>query len=265
MFVGHATEILKIDSSFGRHGPRAQTYHLVADEIICRILVEIMKILIIEDEQELVKSMVQFLRQESYVCEIAYTASEAREKILLYDYDCILLDISLPDGSGLVILELLRANNKTDGVIIITAKNSLDDRINGLNLGADDYLAKPFYLPELSARVSAVIRRKRFDGQSRIVFHEIGIDLLGKLVSVNNQPIELTRKEYDLFLFLVSNKNRVVSKNAIAEHLSGDDAELLDKFDFIYSHVKNLKKKLAEAGSEDYIKTVYGLGYKFTA
>lgn len=223
-----------------------------------------MKILIIEDEKELVKSMAQYLRQESYVCEIAYTAHEANEKILLFEYDCILLDINLPDGNGLKILENLKDHNKSDGVIIITAKNSLDDKVKGLNLGADDYLSKPFYLPELSARVSAVVRRKRFDGNTKIVFHEITVDLLGKTVQVKNQPIELTRKEYDLLIFLLSNKNRVVSKNAIAEHLSGDDAELMDKFDFIYTHVKNLKKKLSEAGSEDYIKTIYGLGYKFT-
>jgi DNA-binding response OmpR family regulator len=223
-----------------------------------------MKILIIEDEKELVKSMAQFLRQESYVCEVAYSAAEAREKISLYDYDCILLDISLPDGNGLKVLETIKASKKSEGVIIITAKNSLEDRVAGLNLGADDYLPKPFYLPELSARVSAVIRRKRFDGNNVLAFHEISIDLLGKTVSVNGKAVELTRKEYDLLLFLVSNKNRVISKNAIAEHLSGDDAELLDKFDFIYSHMKNLKKKLAEAGGTDYIKTVYGLGYKFT-
>lgn len=224
-----------------------------------------MKILIIEDEKQLVRSMAQFLRQESYVCEIAYTASEANEKILLFDYDCILLDISLPDGNGLKILETLRASKKTDGVIMITAKSSFDDRIAGLNLGADDYLPKPFYLPELSARISAVIRRKRFDGNNKISFHEIEVDLLGKTITVKGREVELTRKEYDLLVFLIANKNRVVSKNAIAEHLSGDDAELMDKFDFIYSHIKNLKKKLTEAGCEDYIKTVYGLGYKFTA
>ncbi|MBA4056715.1 MAG: DNA-binding response regulator [Marivirga sp.] len=223
-----------------------------------------MKILIIEDEKQLVKSMAQFLRQESYVCEVAYTASEADEKILLFNYDCILLDISLPDGNGLKILEKLRNNNKSDGVIIITAKNSLDDKVKGLNLGADDYLSKPFYLPELSARVSAIIRRKRFDGNNKISFQEISVDLLAKTVMVNNHAVELTRKEYDLLIFLMANKNRVVSKNAIAEHLSGDDAELMDKFDFIYSHIKNLKKKLTDAGCEDYIKTVYGLGYKFT-
>lgn len=140
-----------------------------------------MKILIVEDEKELVKSMVQFLRQESYVCEVAYTEREANEKILIFDYDCILLDISLPDGNGLKILQKLKENNKTDGVIIITAKNSMDDKIKGLNLGADDYLPKPFYLPELSARISAVVRRKRFDGNNKLVCNEIAVDLLGKL------------------------------------------------------------------------------------
>lgn len=224
-----------------------------------------MKILVVEDERELAKSIVQYLRQESYVCEIAYTATDAVEKIMLHDYDCILLDITLPDGNGLKILEKLKKESKLEGVIIISAKNSLDDRIQGLNLGADDYLSKPFHLSELGARVSAVIRRKRFAGNNIISFHEISIDLLGKSMQVNGKEVDLTRKEYDLLLFLVSNKNRVVSKNAIAEHLSGDDAEVFDNFDFIYAHMKNLKKKIAEAGSDDYIKTVYGLGYKFEA
>ncbi len=222
-----------------------------------------MKILIIEDERELAKSIVQYLRQESYVCEVAYTAQDGEEKIMLHDYDCILLDITLPDGNGLKILQTLKKEGKLEGVIIISAKNSLDDRIKGLNLGADDYLAKPFHLAELGARVSAVIRRKRFEGNNVLTFHEITIDLLGKTTSVNGKVVELTRKEYDLLLFLVSNKNRVVMKNAIAEHLSGDDAEVFDNFDFIYAHMKNLKKKLAEAGCPDYIRTIYGLGYKF--
>jgi DNA-binding response OmpR family regulator len=224
-----------------------------------------MKVLIIEDERQLVKSIISALRQEGYVCEVAYTAAEANEKVLVYDYDCILLDINLPDGNGLRILEGIKKNNKTDGVIILTAKNSLEDKVKGLNLGADDYLAKPFYMPELIARVSAIIRRKRFDGNNRIAFNEVSVDLLGRAALVNNKVLDLTRMEFALLVFLIANKNRVVSKNAIAEHLSGDDAELLDKFDFIYSHMKNLKRKLTEAGSEDYIKTVYGLGYKFSA
>lgn len=222
-----------------------------------------MKVLIIEDEKELVKSMAQYLRQESYVCEVAYTAKEAIEKIMMFEYDCILLDINLPDGNGLKILETLKDHQKSEGVIIITARNSLDDKVKGLNLGADDYLSKPFFLPELAARVSAIIRRKHFKGNNKINFHEIMVDLLGKEVHVNQTSIDVTRKEYDLLVFLMANQNRVVSKNAIAEHLSGDDAELFDNFDFIYTHIKNLKKKLAEAGADDYIKTVYGLGYKF--
>lgn len=224
-----------------------------------------MKVLIVEDEKELVKSMSQALRHEGYVCEVTHSAAEASEKIIIFDYDCILLDIGLPDGNGLKILEAMKASGKTDGVIIITAKNSLDDKVRGLNLGADDYLSKPFFMPELLARVSAIIRRKRFDGNNRLTFQEISVDLLAKSAFVNKKEVDLTPMEFALLIFLMSNRNRVVSKNAIAEHLSGDDAELLDKFDFIYSHMKNLKKKLTEAGSEDYIKTVYGLGYKFTA
>ena len=224
-----------------------------------------MKILIVEDERELVKSIVQYLRQESYICEVAYTAKDAEEKISVHDYDCILLDITLPDGNGLAILESLKKAGKLEGVIIISAKNSIDDKIKGLNLGADDYLPKPFHLSELGARVSAVIRRKRFEGNNTVTFHEITVDLLGKTVTVNGKVVDLTRKEYDLLLFVVSNKNRVVTKNAIAEHLSGDDADAFDNFDFIYAHMKNLKKKLMEANCPDYIKTVYGLGYKFEA
>lgn len=223
-----------------------------------------MKILIIEDETALQNSMLQFLRQESYICEVAGSEEEADEKIMLYEYDCILLDINLPDGSGLNILKRLKEANKPEGIIIITARDSLDDRVEGLNLGADDYLTKPFHLSELNARVSAVIRRKQFGGNNKLKFHEITVDLPGKAVTVNDRVVELTRKEYDLLIFLLANKNRVVSKNAIAEHLSGDHAEMLDKFDFLYSHMKNLKRKLAEAGSEDYIKTIYGLGYKFS-
>lgn len=224
-----------------------------------------MKILIIEDEVQLVKSMALALRQEGYVCEVALTAIEANEKVSMFDYDCILLDINLPDGNGLKILESVKSNHKADGVIIITARDSLDEKVMGLNLGADDYLSKPFFMPELLARVSAIIRRKRFDGNNKITFQEISLDLLGKTATFNNNQVELTKMEYSLLIFLVANKNRVVSKNAIAEHLSGDNAELLDKFDFIYSHIKNLKRKLHEAGCNDYIKTIYGLGYKFSA
>jgi DNA-binding response OmpR family regulator len=221
-----------------------------------------MKILIIEDEKELRNTMISYLKGESYTCEEASDFKSAMTKSESFEYDCILLDISLPDGNGLNVLKELKANNRLDGVIIISAKNSLDDRISGLNFGADDYLSKPFHLSELSARIAAVIRRRRFGGNTILTIHEISIDAEAKTVMVKNQPIEITRKEYDLLLYLFINKNRVISKNAIAEHLTGDVDGFIDNFDFIYTHMKNLKRKLAQAGAEDYIKTVYGMGYK---
>jgi DNA-binding response OmpR family regulator len=222
-----------------------------------------MKILLVEDEQELSRSIVTYLRAESYLCEVASDLNTAMFKIESFDYDCILLDISLPDGSGLNILKELKANNKSNGVIIISAKNSIDDRISGLNLGADDYISKPFHLSELAARIASVIRRRRFDGNNNIVLNELAIDILGKVATVHSKNVELTRKEYDLLLYFVSNKNRVISKNALAEHLTGDNSGAYDNFDFIYAHIKNLKKKLLAAGCGDYIKSIYGMGYKF--
>ncbi len=221
-----------------------------------------MKLLLIEDEKALLDSMVSYLKGEQYVCETASGFAAALEKTELYDYDCILLDITLPDGNGLKLLRELKANNKTDGVIIISAKNSIDDKIAGLNLGADDYLPKPFHLSELSARIAAVIRRKNFEGNNRLTINEIQIDLLAKTVSINDRGVELTKKEYDLLLFLAANKNKVISKNAIAAHLSGDEADWSDNFDIVYAHIKNLKKKLMESGCADYIQSVYGVGYK---
>ena len=223
-----------------------------------------MKILIVEDEIELSKSMVTYLQRDSYTCDVAYNFKDGMDKIESFDYDCILLDISLPDGNGLQILKALKDDDKLDGVIVISAKNSLDDKIAGLNLGADDYLPKPFHLSELSARIAAVIRRKQFQGSNVLVLNELTIDLLAKTIAVNKKLVELTRKEFDLLLYLVSNKNRVISKNAIAENISGDSADLYDNFDFIYAHMKNLKKKLTIAGCDDYIKSIYGMGYKFT-
>lgn len=222
-----------------------------------------MKILIIEDEIALSKSIATYLKQENYLCETATNFNTAIEKVDSYDYDCILLDISLPDGNGLSVLKNLKENDKTDGVIIISAKDSIDDKIAGLTLGADDYIPKPFHLSELSARIAAVIRRRRFNGDNILVFHEITIDTLAKTVTANHQTIDLTRKEYDLLLYFTINKNRVLSKTAIAEHLSGENADIYDNYDFIYAHIKNMKKKLAAAGCNDYLKSVYGMGYKF--
>jgi DNA-binding response OmpR family regulator len=222
-----------------------------------------MKILIIEDEKELSNSIVTYLKRENYLCDIADDLAGGMHKMETYDYDCIVLDISLPGGNGLQILKELKANKRSEGVIVISARDSLDDRITGLNLGADDYLAKPFHLSELNARIAAIIRRKKFQGNKVLVHNELTIDLMAKTVAVNNQPLDLTRKEFDLLLFLVSNKNSVISKNAIAENISGGGIEYYDNFDFIYSHMKNLKRKLTSAGCKDYIKSVYGMGYKF--
>ena len=200
---------------------------------------------------------------EDYLCEFASTHNEAINKIGIYQYDCILLDIMLPDGNGLKILEELKKQNKQDGVIIISAKNALDDKIVGLQLGADDYLTKPFHLSELAARIYSIIRRKQFDNSNTIVQNEIEIDLLAKTVKVNSNSVILTKKEYDLLLYFIGNKNRVLSKSTLAEHLSGDFADMLDSHNFVYAHIKNLKKKLSDAGGESYLKTVYGLGYKW--
>lgn len=222
-----------------------------------------MKILLIEDEQELSKSIIQYLSGNGVLCEAVDDVSGALEKITMYEYDCILLDLSLPDGDGFEILKELKAQNKEDGVIIISAKSSLDTRIEGFNLGADDFLVKPFHLSELLVRIQALVRRKQFGGNNNLVFNEIEINLLTKTVTVNKTQVDLTKTEIDLLLFLIGNKNKVLSKGAIAEHLSGDMADMLDNHDFVYAHIKNLKKKLKQAGSSDYIKTVYGLGYKF--
>jgi DNA-binding response OmpR family regulator len=222
-----------------------------------------MKILLIEDEKELALSILKYLADNDFICEWVDNIRKAVEKISVYEYDCILLDLMLPDGNGFDILKELQNLSKTDGIIIISAKESLETKIEGLTLGADDYLTKPFHLSELLVRVQAIIRRKNFKGSNSIFFNEIQIDLLSKTVKVNGSNIDLTKKEMDLLLYLIGNKNRVLSKSAIAEHLSGDMADMLDNHDFIYAHIKNLKKKLNEAGCGDYIKTVYGLGYKW--
>jgi len=223
-----------------------------------------MKILIVEDEQALYESIVAYFTGEGNICEHAPDFDTASEKIELYSYDCILLDLGLPGGEGLELLSKLKKSNKKDGVLIISARHSLDDRLSGLDLGADDYLVKPFHLSELKARVSAIVRRKNFDGDNVITFHEIKVDVSAMKVTLNDNQLTLTRKEFDLLVYFLSNKNKVVTKNAMAEHLWGDEMDLSDDFDFIYTHVKNLKKKLAETGAKDYIKSVYGIGYKFT-
>ncbi|NRT16405.1 MULTISPECIES: response regulator transcription factor [unclassified Flavobacterium] len=222
-----------------------------------------MKLLLIEDEKDLANSIQNYLTGNDFVCEWAGNTKTAINKISNYDYDCILLDLSLPDGNGFDVLTELKKQGKTEGVIIISAKETLETRIEGFTLGADDYLTKPFHLSELLVRIQALIRRKNFQGNNLVTCNEIEIDTLSKTVKVNSLKVEITKKEIDLLLYLIGNLNKVLSKSAIAEHLSGDMADMLDNHDFVYAHIKNLKNKLKDAGCDDYIKTVYGLGYKW--
>jgi len=220
-------------------------------------------LLIIEDEPDLSKSIVTYLQQSRFTCETAHDYQTALHKVLPNNYDCIILDLNLPGGNGLHLLQKIKQQNKADGVLIISAKNSIDDKINGLEIGADDYLGKPFHLGELSARVNAIIRRKSFNGNNTIVLGRLTLNILDKYVKTDSSQLDLTHKEYELLLYFASNKNRVVTKESIIEHLWGAHVNMPDTYDFIYSHIKNLRKKLAEAGCPDYIKSIYGMGYKF--
>ncbi|MCB0844387.1 MAG: response regulator transcription factor, partial [Bacteroidetes bacterium] len=177
--------------------------------------------------------------------------------------EIMVLDIMLPDGNGLDLLKKWKEEKPETGVLIISAKNSLDDKLTGLDWGADDYLTKPFHLPELNARVKAIYRRRNFNGNNMVEFNEITINPDNVEVFVNDNLLSLTRKEYELLLYFLVNKNRVLTKQSIAEHLWGEQIDLYDSFDFVYQHIKNLRKKLTQAGGKDYITTVYGIGYKF--
>lgn len=222
-----------------------------------------MKILVIEDEKDLRDVIVKSLEKELFAVETAGDFSSASDKINDYDYDCILLDIMLPGGSGLSLLEDLKKMKKSESVIIISAKNSVDDKVTGLNLGADDYLAKPFHLAELTARVKSVIRRKKLDGQLVVEIKNIRLNLDDRTVTVDGNQLALNRKEFDILSYFAANKNRLINKNALAEEIWGDNIDQSDDFDFIYSQIKNLRKKLKDSGAQAEINAVYGLGYKF--
>jgi two-component system response regulator QseB len=224
-----------------------------------------MKILLVEDEPALRTALLGSLKQAGYLVESAADFAQAQEKIMLYQYDCVLLDLTLPDGSGLDLLRSLKARNMAAGVLIITARDALDDKITGLDLGADDYLIKPFHLSELNARLRAIIRRRQFQGQPQLTFRDLLVlpDLAE--VQVRGEQLALTRKEYDLLLYLLANPGRILTKEAIAEHLCGDQVDTADSFDFIYTHLKNLRRKLQEKGADNYIRTMYGVGYKLSA
>lgn len=222
-----------------------------------------MQILIIEDERVLRDSISEYLKSNGYTCTTVGTLKKGLEKIFNSVYDCVLIDIGLPDGSGIDIINTYKKSHPNTGIIIISAKNSLEDKVNGLQFGADDYLTKPFHLSELHARIHSVIRRRNFNGQKQLQFSGLVIDLDQKRVIANNQIIKLTRKEYDILIYLAANPTHLITKEAIAEAIWGTGSEMASSFDFVYSQIKNLKKKLNEAGIKEYIKVVYGMGYKF--
>ena len=224
-----------------------------------------MKILIVEDNCHLAQNVETYLQEEGNVCAVAFTYYEAVEKVVSFGYDLVILDIMLPDGNGLEVINTLRRVNSEAGVLVVSAKDSLDDKIAGLNLGADDYLTKPFHLSELNARIKAIYRRKNLGNHAEISCQELTLHPEARTLTVHDRPVELTQKEYELLLFLLTNQNRVVTKQSIAEYLWGDYVDSLDSFDFVYQHIKNLRKKMLRAGGSDHIRTVYGIGYKFTA
>jgi len=222
-----------------------------------------MKVLIVEDNTELARNVNDYLRHEGYICELAVDLRQAIDKISSFQYDCIVLDLILPDGNGFDIVNYLKSLRNKTCILVVSAKNSLEDKVKGLELGADDYLTKPFHLPELNARLKAIYRRKYLQGDYEIVFNEILINTDQMEAKVCGVLLDLTRKEYSLLLYFLTNQNRVLTRQTIAEHLWGDYADNLLNFDFVYQHIKNLRKKIVQAGGKDYVETVYGLGYKF--
>lgn len=223
-----------------------------------------MKLLIVEDDRSLCLSITDYLKMEGHVCEIAYNLHEAVIKVADNTYDCVILDIGLPDGNGLDVIRDMKANKLAGGILIISANSSLDDKVTGLKIGADDYLTKPFHFAELSARINSICRRNNFLGMNEIIFNEIRINSNDNLAYVHDKLLNLTKKEYDLLLFFMANRNRIITKESIVEHLWGDDVILTDSFDFVYTHVKNLRKKIISSQGRNYIKCIYGFGYKFS-
>lgn len=223
-----------------------------------------MKFLIIEDEQDLLDLITRYLKKEGHVCEQALDFKEGFKKINNHDYDCSIIDLQLPGGDGMKLVEMMRKESAETGIVIISAKESVEDRIKGLDLGADDYLTKPFNLAELNARIKAVLRRKTKTPNKELDFGELVINLEERNAIANGVSLQLTKKEYEILVFLARNKNRVVTKDSIAEFLWGDYMDDAVSYDFIYAHVKNLRKKLAENNCGEFLKTVYGIGYKFS-
>ncbi len=224
-----------------------------------------MKILVVEDNDKLCEDIVQFLNDNNFLAQAVSCFEDARQKLLIYEYDLAIIDLGLPDGNGLDLIEIIRSKNNTTGIIILTAKHSLEYKVKGLDLGADDYLTKPFHKAELNARIHSILRRRNANGNNIVIVDQIKIDTSAHQVSVKDKILNLTRKEYDLLLYFVYNKNRLLTKENIAEHLWGDHIDQADNFDFIYSHIKNLRAKISQAGGQKYIKSMYGMGYKFSS
>lgn len=223
-----------------------------------------MKILIVEDEPSLSEIMSRALKQEGYVVETAATYAEADMKVAGYSYDCILLDIMLPDNNGLRLLEHIRAMGKRENVIIVSARNSLEDKVYGLENGADDYLPKPFHTAELIARVKSVLRRGRTAGELMINLGNVALNPDGRTVTVAGQPLKLVKKEFDILLYFMQRPRHMVDKAVLAEAVWGDYADDADNFQFVYAQIKNLRRKLTDAAATVEITAVYGFGYKLT-
>ena len=223
-----------------------------------------MKILIIEDEAELREVLTRSLTAERYVVETAATYREARSKAMIYHYDCLLLDIMLPDGNGLDLLHALAEAGRRTNVIILSAKDSIDDKVAGLDLGADDYLPKPFHLAELHARLKSVLRRRTRNGERLLQCGNVSLNPETFQAEVEGRNLELGRKEFDILVYFMNRPNQLVEKQTLAEAVWGDHTDQADNFDFIYAQIKNLRKRLKEAGAGIEIKTAYGFGYKLT-
>ncbi len=222
-----------------------------------------MKLLLVEDNIRLAEDMLNFLVSNGFVVEHAATLQEGFEKINVYQYDLVIVDIGLPDGNGLELIRKMKEKGMDTAILIVTAKNAIEDKVHGLDLGADDYITKPFHKSELNARIRSILRRNKFNSSNILSMNEVKIDIIAAQTFVNDNPILLTKKEYDLLLYFMYNQNRVLTKDSIAEHLWGDHIDQADSFDFLYNHIKNLRKKIINAGGKDYIKSMYGMGYKF--
>ena len=239
-------------------------FHFIFRQLFCRPKTVDMKILIVEDEASLQELMTLALRKEGYVVENASDYGSAVEKLSVYNYDCVLLDIMLPGGSGFDILEYVRSSDKKVNVIIISAKDSIDDKVRGLELGADDYLAKPFHMAELVARMRSVARRSRNDGDFAYRIGNVALEPDSNRVTVDGRDLPLLKKEFDILAYLMQRRGHLVDKAVLAEAVWGDHVDQADNFQFVYAQMKNLRRKLAEAGADIEIKSVYGFGYKLT-